>query len=464
MKNRFLRQAPVTLVVACSLAFPVAAQAAPTNVQLRIEGRNTTIYEGPVTTDGKVATPASGGDHTCDGTNNGTNPSPGPTPTSALDDGEPLGNYTWAGTWFPSFEDYSVDRVGPDAATSSEFWGQLVNFKFSSVGGCQERVKTGDEVLWAFDAFSKAQAAKLTGPTSGTVGQPFTVTVTNGDTGAPLAGHSVGGAITGADGRAALRFNQAGIYKLKATRADSVRSNALNVCVDPAGAAPCTSTDKAAPKLKVLLASDTLATARGRSRTLLFEWQGDDSGGSGVTGYSVDVAEIFGVAGYASADAFEPLVARTALTRAYFRGKAGSSYKFRVTAFDRAVNKASLESGVISIPVDDRDSVLKFSRGWKRLRRENAWGRTVIRSRRKGVGALLRFSGRRIALIGRRLRNGGRLKVTVEGRTRVISTRGKPKFRSVLWRSRRLAPGEHTLTLQTVGSNPVELDAVAPLP
>jgi hypothetical protein len=463
MNNRLLRHLPAALIVLCAFGVP-AAQAAPASVQLRIEGRSTTIYEGPVTTDGKVASPASGGDHTCDGTNNGVNPQPGPTPTSALDDGEPLGNYTWAGTWFSSFEDYSVDRVGPDASTSSEFWGQLVNFKFSSVGGCQERIKGGDEVLWAFDAFSKTQAAKLAGPTSATVGKPFTVTVTNGDTGAPLAGHAVGGGVTGADGKASLRFDAAGIYKLKATRSDSVRSNALNVCVDPAGAAPCTSTDKVAPKVKVLLASNTLATARGRSRTLLFEWQGDDSGGSGVTGYSLDVAEVPGAGANASADVFRPLVARTALTRAYFRGKAGSSYKFRVTAFDRATNRASFESGVISIPVDDRDSALKLSRGWKRLRRKNAWGRTVIRSRLRGAGALLRFSGRRVALIGRKLPRGGRVKVTIDGKTRVVSMRGKPRFRSVVFTSRRLAAGEHTLNLQALGRNPVELDAVAPLP
>jgi hypothetical protein len=216
--------------------------------------------------------------------------------------------------------------------------------------------------------------------------------------------------------------------------------------------------------VKVLLARNQLATARGRSRTVLFEWQGDDSGGSGVTGYSVDVAEVPGVAGYASADVFKPLVARTALTRAYFRGKAGSSYRFRVTAFDRAANRASLESGVISIPVDDRDSVFKLSRGWKRLRRNNAWGRTVIRSKLKGAGALLRFSGRRIALIGRKLRKGGRVRVTIDGKTRVVSMRGKPRFRTVVFTSRRLAAGEHTLNLQAVGRNPVELDAVAPLP
>ncbi len=114
MTNSIPRHLPAALLAACAVAAPVA-QAAPASVQLRIEGRSTTIYEGPVTTDGKVASPSAGGNHPCDGTNNGVNPQPGPTPTSALDDGEALGNYTWAGTWFPSFEDYPIDRVGPDA-------------------------------------------------------------------------------------------------------------------------------------------------------------------------------------------------------------------------------------------------------------------------------------------------------------------------------------------------------------
>ena len=456
------RLVPTTLLVACALAAP-AAQAAPASIQLRIEGRNSTIYEGPVTTDRKVVRPEPGEDHNCDGTNNGSPNQPGPTPITALDDARSIGGYTWAGTWFPSFEDYQVDRIGPDAVTDSEFWGQYVNSKASMVGGCQEIVRTGDEALWAFDAFSKAHVLKLAGPTSGTTGRPVSVRVTDGDTGAPLAGTSVGGSTTGADGRVALTFADEGIYRLKATRADSVRSNVLVLCVDPQGAAACTSTDRVAPKLEVLLARDTLATELGRSRTVLFSWQGEDPGGSGVTGYSVDVAELSGAGVNASADVFRPFVSRTPLTRASFRGDAGSSYRFRVTAFDRAINRASSESGVISIPVDDRGGPLKL-KGWKRLRRKGAWGGTVIRSKGEGSVAKLRFRGRRVALIGRKLRRGGRVRVVVDGRSRVVSMRGKPRFRRVLFTSRRLRPGIHSVRVTTLSGSPVELDAVAPLP
>ena len=462
MKNRIRRLVPATLLVACALSAP-AAQAAPASVQLRIEGRNTTIYEGPVTTDGKVVRPEPGEDHGCDGTNNGANPQPGPTPITALDDATRLGGYTWAGTWFPSFEDYQVDRIGPDAVTSSEFWGQYVNSEASQVGGCQEIVRTGDEALWAFDAFSKQHVLRLTGPTSATTGRPLGVRVTDGANGAPLAGAAVGGRLTGADGRATLTLDQEGIYRLKATRADSVRSNGLVLCVDPSGAAPCTSTDKTAPRV-TLSTADTLATAIANSRTVPFSWQGTDAGGSGVTGYSVDVAEV--LAGVnASADVFRPFVARTVLTRAHFRGDAGASYRFRVTAFDRAVNRGSLVSGVISIPVDDRDArYLRFGKGWKRLRRKRAWSGTVVRSTRKGAASRMRFRGRRVVLIGRRLAKGGRLRVTVDGRSRVVSLKGRPRYKRVLFRSRRLRAGRHSLRFAALGRSPVELDAVGPLP
>ena len=93
------------------------AAAAPTCVKLRIEGRNSTIYEGPVTTDGKVVTPPSGGTHSATAPTAAPTRRPGPTADRPLDDGERAGRLHVGGTYFPSFDDYLVDRVGPDSAT-----------------------------------------------------------------------------------------------------------------------------------------------------------------------------------------------------------------------------------------------------------------------------------------------------------------------------------------------------------
>ena len=115
MQTRSTRSALVACALGASLLGATTAVASPASVDLRIEGRNGTIFEGPVTTDAKTVTPSSGDNRRCDGTNGGGNPpgSPGPTPTTALDDGARVGNFTWDGTYDSGFNDYLVNRIGP---------------------------------------------------------------------------------------------------------------------------------------------------------------------------------------------------------------------------------------------------------------------------------------------------------------------------------------------------------------
>ncbi len=72
-------------VVLGALLLCGTAWAAPATVNLRVEGATSTIFEGPVTTDGKVIDKG-GTTLVCDGTSNPGNPGPGPTAISALDD------------------------------------------------------------------------------------------------------------------------------------------------------------------------------------------------------------------------------------------------------------------------------------------------------------------------------------------------------------------------------------------
>jgi hypothetical protein len=466
MTNRIRGTHAVALAVV-AIAAP-AASAAPVSVNLRVEGQSRTIFDGPVTTDGHTITTQSGGTHRCDGTNMNANPAPVPTPTAALDDGARLNDFTWDADWFDSFEDFIVKRVADDSATSTQFWGYAVNFRFAQRGGCQVQANQGDEVLWIFDAFSKAHILKLTGPGAATTGAPVTVDVTDGGNGSPQAGASVGGAQTGADGKATLSFADAGVYRLKAERADSVRSNSLTICVDPPGAEPCTSSDKTAPRLlDVDLPGERLASERGQSRTMVVSWQADDGAGAGVSHYAVDVREVArGVrASKLAPGEWKPVAERTTVPSARFRGDSAKAYQFRVTAVDRAANRTAVETDPLVLPVDDRDRrLLRFSRGWQRTPRRSAWGRTVRRTGDAGATATLRFRGRRVALIGRRLPRGGRLRVSVGGRSKVLRLRGRSAPRRVLWTSRPMRDGAHVLRIRSLGGGPVEIDAVAPLP
>ncbi|KAG8787180.1 hypothetical protein FRC12_015843 [Ceratobasidium sp. 428] len=144
-----------------------------TLVNIRIEGATSTIYEGVVATKGHNVTTASGGTHHCDGTNLSANPTPGPTCTSALDDAAKLTHFAWDGTYSTTYDDYFVTKIGGSAQTDSQFWGVLLNWHFTSVGGCQQKVATKDEILWAYDAFNKAHFLKLDGPTTTKVNVPF---------------------------------------------------------------------------------------------------------------------------------------------------------------------------------------------------------------------------------------------------------------------------------------------------
>lgn len=205
----------------------------PRLVNLRIEGATDTIYEAPILTRGHDITTESGGTHHCDGTNLGANPQPGATCTSALADAGRLKHFTFDATFFTEFDDYFITRIADSAQTDTQFWGILLNFVFTPVGGCQQQVASFDHVLWAFDAFNAQHFLKLEGPRIVHRGKPAIFTVVDGlnNTNTPIANATVGGATTGADGQVTLSFENLGVHSLKATRADSIRSNRLDVLV-----------------------------------------------------------------------------------------------------------------------------------------------------------------------------------------------------------------------------------------
>jgi hypothetical protein len=452
-------------LILLSLAAPATAAAAPVTINLRVEGATQTVFEGPVITDAHpVSTPTDGVARTCDGSSVG-NPS-GPTAIGALDDAARQAGFVWDARWDPSFNDYyPFLRVGPDTIDANHYPALYVNWAFAQVGGCGQRVRGGEDVLFAYDDFNASPILRLSGPGSANVGQQVQLRVVDGLTGSPEPAASVGGATTGADGMALVSFAQRGIYRLKAEKPDAIRSNAIVLCVDPAGALPCSSTDTSGPVLRAETpAGDgSLASARGRSRTMLISWAGDDQTGSGVSSYTAEVSEVTGGASQAG---WRTLVGQAPVGGVHFRGEAGHAYAFRITATDRALNETTVTTDPVIVPVDDRSRRLwRFSeKGWKRSRSGNAWGRTVVRAGDAGASARLRFNGTAVALVGRKLPRGGRLRATLDGKRTTVRLRGRTKHRSVVWTSRTLEAGSHRLVLRTLGSGPVELDAVAPLP
>jgi hypothetical protein len=174
-----MRTGIATLIVASVILIGVsAAHAAPTQVNVRIEGKTKTLFEGPILTEGHDVRSfkADGGnaaediaEHPCDGVNplDPENMSPGPTSTAASVDAMNLIGETdaLAGRWYPGYEDYYVKQWGAEeenAEKDGKAWGILVNNVFTGVGGCQYQLSGGDEVLWVYNAFeSKSFLALL---------------------------------------------------------------------------------------------------------------------------------------------------------------------------------------------------------------------------------------------------------------------------------------------------------------
>src|SRR5215213_2811851 len=253
MLNRLRRTAlPVALTLFALAAVP-AAVAAPVTVNLRVEGVSDAIFDGQVVTDAHhTTTPSDGVARPCDGTNSGGAPTP--TAIGALDDGSKAAGFAWDAKWNSGFGDYyTFLRIGSETIdSSSHYLAFYLNWVYADLGGCSQSVKQGDDVLFAHSNFSQSKVLRLSGPTTATTGESVTVRVEefDGFNSTPAAGASVLGATTGADGSANLSFGQKGIYRLKAERSDAVRSNAVVLCVDPPGAAPCTSTDGTAPTVE----------------------------------------------------------------------------------------------------------------------------------------------------------------------------------------------------------------------
>jgi hypothetical protein len=233
--NRWLVPAFVLSVIAAG-----SAAAAPAEVDVRIEGSATTPFERTITTDAKPVV-QDGESRVCDGTNGDANPSSGPTMTGALDEAAQLGGFGWEGTWHDSFEDFYIDRIGPDSTAGTRNWGLVLNWEQTARGGCQTRVGPGDELLFAYDVFTKLHMLKLIAPQAARVGEAFQVKVVDGASGEAIAGAAIEGELTGANGLATLAYAEPGMKTPKATRTDSVRSNAASICVYAPGTEPCPS-------------------------------------------------------------------------------------------------------------------------------------------------------------------------------------------------------------------------------
>ncbi len=243
-------------MVAGLLLFAAPAIAAPVTVDLRIEGPTKTLYEGRVTTDTRPFV-ADDGPHAC-----GAVPTRGAAIAAAIQQAPLAVSSSWsAALGNPSFNTIAGESVAFDAGTG-KFLGEFKNNQFASVGACDDAISEGDNVLFAYTDGAEPLLA-LSAPTQVKLGETATVTVTDAGTGAPIAGATVEGATTGADGKAAVGpWTTRGLVALKASKPGTVRSNRASVCASDTvgcGVEQCACAPTPLPAPPVVVAPDRTA-------------------------------------------------------------------------------------------------------------------------------------------------------------------------------------------------------------
>ena len=235
-------------LVAAACATTLLAQpalAAPTTVDLRIEGPTRTLFEGPVTTDVRTFRFSDEStQHRCDGTADDTaapNPSPQPTRGGAIATASEQHGFSMIGSWFnglgASFEEINGENVAFDGGTN-RYLVEYENWQVAGAGACGDPIASGDTVLFAYGDGSEP-LLRLSGPAVVRPGEPFAVKVVDGRNGAAIDGAAVGGATTNGAGDASVTLNARGPQALKASKAGTIRSNALQVCVSDGSDGQC---------------------------------------------------------------------------------------------------------------------------------------------------------------------------------------------------------------------------------
>ena len=265
---------------------------------------------------------------------------------------------------------------------------------------------------------------------------------------------------SGVAGCAALRPDGLGPYSyLAESRTPDAASPNASSPFTGAAAGPAASTARFAQP--VGLSAPRLASDVSRSSTFTVRVSGARVA-SLVDHYELEVATL-------PTGRYRPLRTGAGVPALRFRGTVGATHRFRARAIGRGAIAGPWRYATTIVPTDDRLVRARnpvFSGRWYRRTVRNAFRASVTGSTAAGARMSFRFRGSRVLVIGRRSPTGGRALAIVDGRSRLISFRGRGRRvtdRAVI--ASLAAPGRrlHTLTLRSLGRG-VDVDALGVAP
>ena len=230
-----------------TLVLAAPAVAAPVTVDLRIEGKERTLYEGPVTVDVRTFRFTGDVEHRCDTTQGDGAPGSAPAPTrgGVVTQAAEQAGFSLRGTWSDQYASPTIDEVaGEDVRFSGgKFLGEYKNGQFAAYGSCGDQV--GPATACCSRGPTAASSCSLSADRrSAKPGESVTVKATRRRQrrGGRRREHRQRG-----DGRRTATavvgpLTQRGNNDLKATRPGAIRSNRVRVCVSDGADGACGTT------------------------------------------------------------------------------------------------------------------------------------------------------------------------------------------------------------------------------
>ena len=233
--------AVAALAVACSRAAGPAA-AAPVTVDFRIEGKDATHFDGPVTSDVRPV-----------GRTRRHRPSH--VRRHQQRPGRHAGRHRWRRRWrWPRRKAVLLRRqlLPPSSSGGDDLFLDTVNGRSPTTASTRPSGRffvngvVRDRSACASSASSPAtgscsrrsrearRSSSSPGRRTVATGESATYTVTDGASGAPVGGAAVAGQVTGADGKATVTFDDARGADAEGDRANAVRSNGVARACTPA--------------------------------------------------------------------------------------------------------------------------------------------------------------------------------------------------------------------------------------
>lgn len=144
----------------------------------------------------------------------------------------------------------------------------------------------------------------------------------------------------------------------------------------------------------------------------------------------------------------------------------GQTWHAVVLARDAFGNLTTAGLATITVPYDDTSSKLHYSHGWSKSHSKSDWLGTAHVSHKKGSTMTATLTGTTLLIIGGRATGDGSFTVTVDGKkARTVNTHAAgTKTRQVLWTSKKLKAGKHTVKITVAGTKhhpAISIDAVA---